>query len=159
MPAQYLLCTRTMINEGSFLCYLSKIHTSTQKKKNSLLFLNANILWPWERLVVKCFQATIKAQDNKTQKKSQSPENTADSKDQNLALLKKNNIILCGSNNAEEMLTSCAGAVQHHLLQRWTQIPAALCHWPRNRGSCCHGQSQGGTHVPFFLSFPLGVFS
>lgn len=45
------------------------IHTGTQKKKkNSLLFLSANILWPWERLVVKCFQATIKAQDNKTQK-------------------------------------------------------------------------------------------
>lgn len=40
-----------------------------KRKKKSPLFLNANILcWPWESLVVKYFQATIKSQNNKTQK-------------------------------------------------------------------------------------------
>lgn len=69
MPAQYLLCTRTIINESSFLSVCQWFTLALRrKKKKSPLFLNNNILWPWERQVIKCFQATIKAQNNKTQK-------------------------------------------------------------------------------------------
>lgn len=69
--------------------------------------------------------------------KKKNPENTTDSKDQNLALPKKNNGILCRSNDAAEMLTSCQGAVQHCLLHCWKWAPAVLYHWPPNKGSCC----------------------
>lgn len=97
-----------------------------------------------------------KSPEQQNTKKPQSPENAADSKD--LALLKKNNVILCGSNNAEEMVTSCAGAVQHHLLQRWTRIQLRFVTGLGTRGAAVMCRGREGHMFHFSCHFPRVSF-
>lgn len=113
-----------MINEGSFLCYLSIIHTSIQKK-NILLYFPVQIFYdPGKAQQLNTFKA---------QKKG----NTTDSKDQNLAQTRKSNGFLCRSNDVAKMLTSCQGEKQHCLPHCQERAPAVLYHQPPNKPSYC----------------------
>lgn len=130
-----------------------------KRKKHSLLFLNANILWPWERVVVKCFQATIKAQDNKTQKKIPKPWKHSRLKRSKPGFTEEKQHYLVWLQQCRrdvDQLCRSSAASPSAVLDTDSSCALSLA---SNRGSCCHGQSQGGTRVPFFLSFPLGVFS